>query len=158
MRKIPTGNYFFAVLIMIITLVLTFTLAKFYYNSTNIEDREYLTFLSEVKPDELNNYIVDNHDVMIYMTDSENSDKKIDSSVEKILTKSDHVKEVVYLNLSGLNSEFYDTFSSKYNVNNGAIKTNSFVIIKDEKVKKIINLNERNVKQLDRYIDTFFGE
>ncbi len=158
MRKIPTRNYLIAVIVMILTLILTVVLAKFYYDSTHPTDENYLEFLSEVKPEELDNYLVENHDIMIYVTDSETTDKKIDFQVKKILTKNDYIKDVVYLNLNGLDEDFYNKFSSKYNINSSSIVNNTLIIIKEEQVKKVINLNDNNVKQIHKYIDVFFGD
>ena len=49
-------------------------------------------------------------------------------------------------------------WASKYNINSSSIVNNTLIIIKEEQVKKVINLNDNNVKQIHKYIDVFFGD
>lgn len=158
MRKIPFRNYIIAVCIMILTLLLTFIAVKTYLDSQNLNNENYMNFLSEVMPEELDSYIIDNHDTIIYMTNIEETNKKIDAKVQKILTNNEHIKDTIYLNLNNVDDSFYDNFASKYNIDKSLLKSNSFILIQEGEVVKVINLNEKNIKKLHQYIDDFYGE
>lgn len=153
MRKIPVKNYGIAVIIMIATILITFILASIYMDSINVDDKEYLNTISEIKIEEIDNYIIEAHDIMIYVTDSENSNKIVDRDFEKIINKYNLNQEVVYLNLNGLDESFF----KKYNIN-GSLKPNTLLIFKEGKIAKIINLNEKNVKLTNDYISSYYGE
>lgn len=157
MRKIPVKNYVIAVIIMIITILATLIAASIYLDSVDINSKEYLNTLSEIKFDEIDNYIIEAHDVIIYITDSESSNKVVDREFERIINKYNLNQDVVYLNLNGLDESLYNVFALKYNIN-GTINSNTLLIFKDGTLTKTINLNERNVKLTNKYINNFYGE
>ena len=107
MRKVPVKNYVIAVIIMIVTILLTFICANIYRDSVDLKNKNYLNSLSVINKDEIDNYVVEAHDIMIYMTDRELTNKKIDRDFESIITKNDKKEYVVFLNLSGLDESFY---------------------------------------------------
>ena len=158
MRKVPVKNYVIAAIIMIVTILLTFICANIYRDSVDLKNKNYLNSLSVINKDEIDNYVVEAHDIMIYMTDRELTNKKIDRDFESIITKNDKKEYVVFLNLSGLDESFYTEFSKKYNVDRGLLKSNTLVIFRDAKLSKVINFNEKNVKLTDDYISNFYGE
>ena len=157
MRKIPVKNYAIAVVIMIITILATFISASIYLDNVNVFDKEYLKNLSEIKIDEIDNYIIEAHDIMIYATDSESTNKYVDREFEKIINKYNLSQDIVYLNLNEIDDTLYKEFIKKYNIN-GEINSNTLLIFKDGTLSKIINLNERNVELTNKYINNFYGE
>ena len=74
---------------------------------------------------------------MIYMTDRETTDKIIDKKFESIITKENKKEYVVFLNLNGLDDEFYNNFSNKYQIEKELLKSNTLVIFKNGKIKEI---------------------
>lgn len=151
MKKIPVKNYVIAVVIILLTLVLTFWLSYQYKNSQNTTDN-YILQLSEILPSEVDNYIIDNGDIVIYVTDRTNLE--LDKKVESRLTKSEQPISISYLNLNGVTEDFYVNFKEKYH---GDIKPYSLIIIKENRVIKIIDINKNNVKKLEEYINLFYG-
>lgn len=157
MRKIPVKNYVVAVIIMIITILATFIAASIYLDSVDVNNKEYLNSLSEIKMDEVDNYIIEAHDIIIYVTDSKSTNKLVDREFEKIINRYNLNQDVVYLNLNELDESIYNAFALKYNIN-GTLNSNSLLIFKDGMLAKIINLNEKNVKLTHKYINSFYGE
>ena len=101
-------------------------------------------------------YIVDNHDCLIYVVDSSNRNEKLEKDLNKIIIKNNYSKDIVYLDLSKINSEYYNNFLKKYNLS--SLNSNSLLIIKDEKVVKIKKITEQNVKNLKEYINVLYYE
>ena len=158
MRKVPVRNYIVAVIVMVVTILATLISANIYMDSIDMKNKNYLNTLSAINVDEIDSYVVEAHDIMIYMTDRELTNKKIDRDFESIITKKDKKEYVVFLNLNGLDDTFYSNFSSKYNVDKGSLKSNTLIIFKDGKVNKVINFNEKSVKLTNEYIRNFYGE
>ena len=156
MRKVPKKNYLIAIIFMISTLILTYILVDMYLNVKEVIDRDYMNYLSQIMPDELDSYIIETHDGMIYM--AKNKNRNIDRAVKKVLVNNDYTKDTVYLNLDLVSDKFYENISSKYKINRQKIKENNIVIIKNKKIIKIINLNEQNIKRLKKNIDNFYEE
>ena len=156
MRKIPKKNYIIAIIFVTLTLLATYILANTYLDVKEVEDKEYMNFLSQIMPEELDNFIVESHDGMIYMTD--NNSLYIDKVVKKVIVSNDYVKDTVYIDLSLVDDNFYNTLSSKYNISREKLKGNNLVIIKNQKIVKVINLNEENVKRLKKIIKNFYEE
>ncbi len=158
MRKVPLKNYVIAIIIMVMTILVTLVSANIYRDSVDIKNKNYLNNLSVINIDEIDNYVVESHDIMIYMTDRELTNKKIDRDFESIITKNNKKEYVVFLNLFGLDDTTLDNFSKKYNIDKGLLKSNTLVIFKDGKVSKVINFTEKNVKLTNEYISSFYGE
>ena len=158
MRKVPFKNYIIAIIIMVITILATLISANLYRDSADIKNKNYLNTFQEIKIDEIDNYIVETHDVMIYMTDRELSNKKIDRDFESIITKNDKKEYVVFLNLFGLDDTELNELAKKYNINKELLKSNTLVFFKEGKASRIINFTEKSVKLTNEYISNYYGE
>lgn len=163
-KVIPVRNYIIATIISIVTIMIL-VLSVSYYNKQKEyqnESNAIMGFLSEIKTEELENFIIDNRDAMIYISNSDISNNKVQNKVKKIINKNDYSKEIVYLNLKDLKDEFYADFATKYfapELSNTSLLSDSLIIIKDEKVVRIMNITEENVSELKEYIEThFYGE
>ncbi len=158
MKKISTVNYIIAFVITVITFGITYAAAKAYILYRSYEQENYMNYLSQVMPEEIDNYIIENHDLIIYITNSSTTNIELDKQVKKVLVDNNYVKDTIYLDLNSADEEVINNFSNKYNINLDMIKENTIVIFKSEKKVKTINLNENNIKKLKNYINTYYGE
>ncbi len=158
MKKISTVNYIIAFVITVITFGITYAAAKAYILYRSHEQENYMNYLSQVMPEEIDNYIIENHDLIIYITNSSTTNIELDKQVKKVLVDNNYVKDTIYLDLNSVDEEVINNFSNKYNINLDMIKENTIVIFKSEKKVKTINLNENNIKKLKNYINTYYGE
>ena len=156
MKRIPFKNYVIAILIVGVTFVITILGRQFYLNQKELSRTNINLNLSEIKVEELDNYIVDNHDVMIYIVDSADINKKIENNLNKIISKNNYNKDIVYFDLNKINKVYYNNFLKKYNLS--SLDNNSLLIIKDEKVIKIKKITEKNVKKIKEYINVLYYE
>ena len=157
MKKIPKKNYIIVLIITLATLIGLYALVKIYSDSKTLNEENYLDYLSQIMPEELENYLIENHDCLIYITDSELTNKEIDIQVKKALENNNYVNETVYINLNGIDDSAYDKISS-YGIEKTRITSNTFVIIRNSKAVKTINLNSNNVKRLKDYIVNFYED
>ena len=161
-RIIPKKNYIIVGIITIVTLILTFALSTYYKNQKNYENEmnAIMSFLSEIKIEELDNFITENHDIMIYVSNSDINNNEIQVKVKKVINRNNYAKDIVYLNMKDLSEEFYASFASKYfdDKTNTNIVSDSLIIMKNGKVINIINITEENISDLVKIIESdFYG-
>ena len=113
MKKITIKNYVVALLIIILTFIVNFFAAKVYLEQKELTKNVINLNISEIKVDELEMYIVDNHDCLIYVVDSSNRNEKLEKDLNKIIIKNNYSKDIVYLDLNKINSEYYNNFLKK---------------------------------------------
>ena len=94
MKKISTVNYIIAFVITVITFGITYAAAKAYILYRSYEQENYMNYLSQVMPEEIDNYIIKNHDLIIYITNSSTTNIELDKQVKKVLVDNNYVKEI----------------------------------------------------------------
>lgn len=164
MKKIPKKNYIIVAIITVLTLLIAGYLSNYYikHQEYKNETSGIMSFLSEVKEEELDNYITESRDVMIYLSNSDIDNSDVQNKIKKVINKNDYTKDIVYLNVKNLDENFYISFAEKYfteNLENTNIIADSLLIIKDGKVLTIINLDEDNISSVKKIIEKdYYGE
>lgn len=163
-KKIPAKNYIIVFIIAIVTIFLIITLSVRYKNQ---EDYKYETditfFLSEIKWEEIDNFIVENHDIMIYIVNSnDDSFKELQTKVKKIISKNNYNKDIVVLNIKDQTEENLNTLKEKYfdtSLKNFKINHDNLLIIKNGKVLNIFEVDNNSIDGLKDFIEkNFYGE
>ena len=151
-KKIPIKNYVIVVLLIILTVSLTFYLMITY----NSKDSKSLSFVSQVKENELDSYITERQEVIIYMSSSNNKYIKEFENELKKYTEDKNLKDLyVYLDLNDVSSNFYNEFYVKY-LNESytgtfEIKEPTIVIIRNGKIDSYLN----NINDVDQVKELF---
>lgn len=156
-RNIPVKNYFIVLVISILTLVALFLSCNYYKNYQKYQDETNspISTLSEIKGDELNNYLVENHNIMLYL--SNNYDNELEKEFVKKLEKKEYISDVVYINTSELDQNFYDNLTNYFEENVTFNKENhTLLIVKNGKIVKVLNINKDTVKNIDKNIEKDF--
>ena len=75
MKKVGTLDYIKVLILTIFTVVVVLILANCYIKRNNYEreNDDIMNFLSNIKYEELSNYLVEHHDGYIYMSPSSDS-------------------------------------------------------------------------------------
>ena len=155
-KEIPKKIYFILALLSVGTLLIVFYLTGAYKERVeyNNQNSNIMNFLSEIKEEELNNYILDNHDTIIYISSSNNRDnKEFEYKLKKYINKKNLVKDIIYLDSSNLSDSFYDNLKNNYlsdKLKKQDITLNNIpniIIIKGEKIVKVLYKTE--TKNLD---------
>lgn len=152
-KKIPIKNYFIVVLLIILTVSLTFYLMITYNN----KDSKSLSFVSQVKENELDSYITERQEVIIYMSSSNNKYIKEFENELKKYTEDKNLKDLyVYLDLNDVSSNFYNEFYVKYlkesYTGTFEIKEPTIVIIRNGKIDSYLN-NINDVNQVKDFFE-----
>lgn len=169
MRIIPKKNYIILLLVVVVTVLGTFYtrnkyLAKVAYeNSSN----ERMTFVSEIKEKELDNYLMENRDVVIYMASSSDETVfKFEKELRNYVNDEQLGKDVIYINLNNVSKKFISKFEDKYFSNElKASKTHlndepNMLIVSGGKVTSIMDKkdNKINIEDAKEYLSKYVKE
>ena len=141
MRQIPKKNYIYALLILVITVPLTFLLINTFKNNKE----EYKIKIIEIKENELNNYLTETTETVIYY--SSNEYEELNKQVDKYVSKSEFKENTVYLDSSLVSENFEKTFIQKYNAKN--MKQPCLLLIENGKVTHSITIDAK--KDIKRF-------
>jgi len=136
MRQIPKKNYVFALLILIVTVPLTFFLIDTFKNNKG----DYKIKMVEIKENELDNYLTETTETIIYFSNENN--EELNKSVDKYVLKSEFKENTVYLNSSEVSNDFLVSFEKKYNGKN--IEQPSLILIEEGKITHIKNIEHNS--------------
>lgn len=151
-KKIPKKNYITLLLLSVITIITTFSLMN-KYKYKFFEKR--VSFVLEIKENELHDYITEGHEVIIYMSNSKNKKlNNLEKDLEKYTIDKGLKDEYLYLDLSQVNNKFYDDFyitylNESYN-GNFKITDPTLVLINDGKIRDYLN-NIENIEQIEKF-------
>lgn len=163
-RNIPTKNYIILISVLIITVFITLFSCYFYREKTeyNIKNNNAMEFLSEIKKEEWDNYILENHDTIIYISSSMNSrNRKFELKIKNYINNKNLIKDFVYLDASTLDKEFYKKLNKNY-LNNqikhlDMLVQPNILILRDKKISHILYL--KRPKKFDiKDVEKFLGE
>jgi mevalonate kinase len=163
MKKIPTKNYIIVAIISIATLLFVIVMSNYLTKQREyIEQEERISYLAEIKEEELENFMIENHDIMIYLANSDIQNEELENKIKTVLEQNDFYKDTIYLDMKDLDEDFYQKLALNYfddNIINTKIVTESILIIKNQKVIDIINITDDNIDNLTEIIqESFYGE
>ena len=152
MKKIPLKNYLIVLILSVATVFLTFYFANNYKKNKIVQK---INFLSEIKQNELNSYISERSDVIIFMTYIDNDD--LIKNLKKYLKENELKSEFVYIDLNEVNNNFYNEFYVNY-VNEASnksfeIKNSTLVFIENGTINSYIN-NIKYIEQVKNFFES----
>ncbi|MEI3529491.1 MAG: DUF6568 family protein [Bacilli bacterium] len=115
-RNIPRKNYLIVVLMAIVVAALVLYLAKLYTNS-NIDQKHSLmsNYLSNVTIQELDNYLLENPNIIIYWADNEDlSNNRLENDLKKYLIEHDLQRNIIFINTHDLTVDEINNVADKY--------------------------------------------
>ena len=99
MREVPTKNYIILSCLAVGVIVISLILSNV-YRTTHKEDYTPIIkeVITEIKYDDLDNYLQENLDVVLYINDSSvKSNRKLEKKVKKIITDNGISRYFVYI-------------------------------------------------------------
>lgn len=146
MRKVPLKNYFILTLILVLSIFIVFYLVKI-YNSTmhNTNDKQILNKIKEITILELDNYIVENPNIVIYLMDSDYKSISFEKKLNQVIVEHDLQSQFVLINIANNIYQEYDKTANVNFKNKSILKEvpiNSLVIIENKKIKRFIKIND----------------
>ncbi len=147
MREIPKKNYFIMLAIILSIIATTILLANIYNNKLKTTSVMY-NYLSEIKIKDIDTYILEKPNTIIYISDKNNiSNDKIEKKLKDNIIKHSLKDYFVFLNLNGENINYIDKLNKKYN---GNIKKQipSLIVFEEGKIVNIY-YNLENIDLLE---------
>lgn len=154
MKSIPVFNYIKVVILFVITCLVVFILVNYYNQKIQYERRneDTMSFLSNVKYEELSSFLVENHDVLIYMAPSSDSSLDVfEEDLKQYILDLELEKEFIYLDSSSFSNYMYDEFKDKF-FSSDALKESthlnsrpSFFAVKDGKIIDVLYTDSSKV-------------
>ena len=148
MRKIPTKNYFILFFITIISILIVMYLVNLYKSREDYNDNvnHRMSFLREIYADDFNNYITENTEGIIYLSNSSDSSlATIEKKLKKDILKKEYSQDIIYINLKNIGTGFVNTINNYYS---STLKLNqnsgipNVLIIKNGKIQRVYYIND----------------
>ena len=138
-KKIPTKNYVIVVIIFAISIGLVFFFRNRYISYQDYEKTIPILsgVVSEVRYNEVYNYIDDNQSVIIYMGEASDKDcREVEEDLKKLI-EDKHLKEkIVYFNITDVNNkkQMLKEFNDRYATNSRISTYPAIILFEDGKI------------------------
>ena len=157
-KEIPLKNYILLSIVLILTIVVViyFFLWKNTYEKSKLQTPILDDYLVVINYNELNNYLVENKDAIIYISKLNNENIRLfENKFKNIINKNNLNNKILYLDLTEELKE--NNIVKKINKKYGKEMTEvpTIVIIKDGKISSSYNIKENkyNIKLLEKYLE-----
>lgn len=147
-REIPKKNYYLLMLVAVLTVLILCYMVNWYQarQAYVIKNSSVTEIVSEVKKDELPNYLLDNPNVVVYFTSFQDENiKNFEKEFKQYILKYELANEIVVVDTDMIESEdFYTSFANQYFTNelkNKNMNLNympNMIFVKDGKVSDIL--------------------
>ena len=157
-KEIPLKNYILLSIVLILTIVVViyFFLWKNTYEKSKLQTPILDDYLLVINYNELNNYLVENKDAIIYVSKLNNENIRLfENKFKNIINKNNLNNKILYLDLTEELKE--NNIVKEINKKYGKEMTEAptIVIIKDGKTSSSYNIKENkyNIKLLEKYLE-----
>ena len=157
-KEIPLKNYILLSIVLILTIVVViyFFLWKNTYEKSKLQTPILDDYLLVINYNELNNYLVENKDAIIYVSKlNDDSIRLFENKFKNIINKNNLNNKILYLDLTEELKEnnIVKEINKKYGKEMTEVPT--IVIIKDGKISSSYNIKENkyNIKLLEKYLE-----
>lgn len=157
-KEIPLKNYILLSIVLILTIVVViyFFLWKNTYEKSKLQTPILDDYLLVINYNELNNYLVENKDAIIYVSKlNDESIRLFENRFKNIINKNNLNNKILYLDLTEELKEnnIVKEINKKYGKEMTEVPT--IVIIKDGKISSSYNIKENkyNIKLLEKYLE-----
>ena len=153
MKNIPLKNYLILLLVSLGTALLVFYLRSWYNASIEYYQNNSIMseYLAEIKSDEINSFVIDNPDVVIYYASAKDTSiKSFEKSLKKLMEHYEIKDDVIYIDSSKIENDSFisklnDVSDKKINV----ISIPNLIYIKDGRVNKVLYSTETKINKRD---------
>ena len=154
-KDIPKKNYFILGIILIISCILVYYINAWYslYQYEKRGNSPITTYMEIINYNEVENYIAENSDAIIYVSKSNNLKiRKFEEDNEKLFKKLELNYNILYMDAKDVNKDL----KIKYNVN----KYPTILFFKNKRLvnKYVLELDNINYSDMKNIIDYSNGE
>lgn len=154
-KDIPKKNYFILGIILIISCILVYYINAWYslYQYEKRGNSPIITYMEIINYNEVENYIAENSDAIIYVSKSNNLKiRKFEEDNEKLFKKLELNYNILYMDAKDVNKDL----KIKYNVN----EYPTILFFKNKRLvnKYVLELDNINYSDIKNIIDYSNGE
>jgi len=153
-RIVPLKNYLILILLFIGLIFVTYYLIDWYNEARKYSSNSLLNdFFYTVKLDEVDSYLVDNPNTVIYLADSyDHNNDDFEEDFKQYVIENNIKKEIIFID--NHNNKGYATLEQHLsehlkNENIGIVNDNNILVVKDGKITDILYKNNDNIKLTD---------
>lgn len=159
-REIPLKNYLILGLVILLTLGLIYYFYLWYitYEESKLNETIMDRYLEVINYNELNDYIVENRNAMIYTSILEDNDiRKFEIKFKNIVVKNALKDKILYMDMTDIFKDKikYTELRNSYQINNYNITNVPCILVfKDAKLVDIYSIkdNDYNTNNILNYI------
>lgn len=161
MKTIPKKNYILLGLLAVVTILAVIYMSKWYRASENyyLENSVMKELVGEVKELEFENYVLENPDIVIYISkDQSETTKKFEKKLKNYILDENLKSHFIYVNGKESTESFLLNLRKNYFMNDIKeieITYPNLLILENGKVKDILyrtSLEERNVSDIKSFL------
>jgi len=163
LRKVPLKNYIIVVIIFVLSISLAVFLRDWYMSYQDYEKTIPVLdgIISEVRYNEIHNYIGDNQSVILYIGVADDEDcREFEYDLKKVIEKRHLKNKIVYFNISDVEDKelLLTEFNDKYSINNRISAYPAIVLIEDGKVINFISKtasDNLSISDVEKLLDDY---
>ena len=152
MKKIPQKNYFILIILLLVTIIITLSLASVYKNKDKFVSNFY-EYANKIDSSEFNEYVTENSDLIIYISDKYDLSKE--SFENKFKNKLDELNlkdKLVFIEKSSIDTKILNNIQEKYKLKIDIKKLPIIIVLIDRKVVKSVYIKtESNAETVIEY-------
>lgn len=157
MRKISTKNYVIYTIIVLITIAVVIFFSKWYEIKKDGQTTHRMNSIAEIKETDLDNYLVENPSIIIYLSNSNKEElKDFESEFNKYILKNNLNKKMIYIDLNGVSENFDKKLKNKLGIDSSSSYLNvnfsedeNIIIIEDSQLVSILYNTGKNINMDD---------
>lgn len=155
MRKIPLKNYFILAAIIILSGIIVIYIANMYRNKKDYEKENTMSFLKEIYAKDFENFIIENPDSIVYISDASN--ETLELELKKNIIEKDYIQDIVYIDTNKINIDFVNTLKKYSSLIND--KMPNVLIIKSGKIINIFYVEEDTTpSQIIEFMGLYYND
>jgi len=162
MRKIPLKNYFILALVVILSGIIVFALATTYTNKKRYDEKEnhVLSFLKEIYINDFENFIIENPDIIIYTSDSDNYKmKKLEKKLKRHIIERNYEQDIIYVDVTNSKAPFINVLNKYLSNENKLNGIPNILIVKDGKINNVMYMNDdTTVIQMIDFMELYYND
>ncbi len=143
MKKIPKQNYVILAFITVIIILLVLVLMNVYNHNTKQSYNSVIKdIVNVIKVEDVENYLQENLDVVLYINDSEKTDSKFEQKIRDLITEKNLQQYFVYM-------ERTKSAEQRYNLDN---KNPVFVAYKHGVIAEVYSPSNNSINELEAFL------
>ncbi len=152
----PTRNYLIYAGIVLVTILLVVYLCDWYraYQEYQVTIPIIRGTISEIKTQEVEHYLLENENALLYFCTSEEEDcRTFEVRLKRIIKENQLEGKMTYVNLTDHKdfSSFAKEFEKKYKLKESLLSYPTIIYMKDQKVENILQGTEESPLSIDRF-------